>query len=67
VTIEQLNEDKVEEWSDGSRVGDRATGATRTKGLYLGEWATVADTEEVGGLLAWEEHDRVALNCVHVR
>ena len=57
VTIEQLDEERVVEWSDGSRAGGRAAGATRTKGLYLGEWATVADAEEAGVLLAWEEHD----------
>jgi len=32
-------------------------GATRTRGLYLGEWATVADAEEVGVLLAWEDYE----------
>ena len=44
------------------RAAGRAAGATRTRGLYLGEWATVADAEEVGVLLAWEDCDRVALD-----
>jgi len=30
-------------------------------GLYLGEWASVADDEEAGVILAWEGYDRVAL------
>jgi len=42
--------------------GGGAAGAARTRGLYLGEWATVADAEEVGVLLAWENYDRVALD-----
>lgn len=46
--VEQLDEGRVEEWSDGSRSGGRAAGATRERSLYLGEWATVADAEEVG-------------------
>ena len=37
-------------------------GATRTKGLYLGKWETVADAEKTGVMLAWEEHDRVAID-----
>jgi len=40
----------------------RAAGATRTMGWYLGEWATVADAEEVGVLLAWESSAVVALD-----
>jgi len=52
--VEQLEEGLVEEWSDGSRANRRAAGATRQKGLYLGKWATVADAEEVGVLLAWK-------------
>ena len=47
---------------DRSRADGRAAGATRTRGLYLGEWATVADAEEVGVLLAWEDCDRVVLD-----
>jgi len=62
VVIEQLDENAVEEWSDGSRVGGRAAGATRSREWYLGEWAPVADAEEVEVALAWEEYDRVALD-----
>jgi len=62
IGIQELNEQKVEEWSDGSRMKERAAGATRSKGWYLGEWATVADAEEVGVLLAWENSDVVALD-----
>jgi len=62
VEVRQLVEEEVEEWSDGSRANGRAAGATRTRGLYLGEWATVADAEGVGVLLAWEDYDRVALD-----
>jgi len=62
VDVRELVEHEVEEWTDGSRMEERAAGATREKGLYLGEWATVADAEEAGVLLAWEEHDVVALD-----
>jgi len=60
--IADLDEERVEEWTDGSRMEGRAAGATRTEGLYLGEWATVADAEEVGVMLAWENHSVVALD-----
>jgi len=40
----------------------RAAGATRSRGVYLGEWATVADAESAGVMLAWEEHNTVALD-----
>jgi len=58
----QLKKGRVEEWSDGSRADGRATGATWQKGLYLGEWATVVDAEEVGVLLGWESSNIVALD-----
>jgi len=54
VQIEELAVERVEEWSDGSRIDGRAAGATRGEGLYLGEWATVTDAEEAGVMLAWE-------------
>jgi len=41
--------------TDGSRREGRAAGATRSNGRYLGEWATVADAEEMGVLMAWED------------
>jgi len=54
--------EEVEEWTDGSRIDERAAGSTRKKGMYLGSLATVTDTEEVGVMLAWEECDVVALD-----
>jgi len=66
VEVEQLDEERVEKWSDGSRADGRAAAATRTKGLYLGQWAIVVDVEEAGVMLAWEEHDRVALDSQRV-
>jgi len=62
VRIEELDEGKVEEWSDGSRMEDRAAAATTTRAEYLGGVATVADAEELGVSLAWEDHDIVALD-----
>jgi len=60
--IEELDISRVEEWSDGSRMEGRAAAATRTKGEYLGMTATVADAEELGVSMAWEENDIVALD-----
>jgi len=62
VEVTELEEERVEEWTDGSRIEGRAAAATRTKAEYLGEMATVADAEELGVSLAWEEHDVVALD-----
>jgi len=62
IEVEELAEERVEEWSDGSRIGGRAAGANREEGLYLGEWATVADAEEVGVMLSWEHSNVVALD-----
>jgi len=63
VEVRELVESEVEEWTDGSKREGRAAGATRTKGKYLGEWATVADAEEMGVLLAWEDGNKtVALD-----
>jgi len=59
VEVRELVVEEVDEWTDGSRMEGRAAGATRDKGLYLGEWATVADAEEVGVMLAWEEGKEV--------
>jgi len=52
--VVELDEGQVEEWSDGSRMDDRAAAATTTKAKYLGEMATIADAEELGVSLAWE-------------
>ena len=49
-------------WRRGYFPTGRAASATRARGLYLGEWATVADAEEVGVLLAWEDCGRVVLD-----
>jgi len=62
IRVEELEEERVEEWSDGSRMEGKAAGANRREGLYLGEWATVADAEEVGVMLSWEHSDVVALD-----
>jgi len=62
VRVEELDIDKVEEWTDGSRMEGRAAAATRTRAEYLGMMATVADAEELGVSMAWEDHDVVALD-----
>jgi len=62
VRVEELEEGKVEEWTDGSRVDGRAAGASRQKGIYLGEWATVTDAGEVGVLLGWQDNIIVVLD-----
>jgi len=48
VRVEELDMKAVEEWIDGSRMGERAAGLTRKEGLYLGTMATVAGAEEAG-------------------
>jgi len=57
-----LRRGEMEEWTDGSRGNERAAGATRMRGMYLGTMTTVADAEEVGVMLAWGEKDTVALD-----
>jgi len=52
VSIRELDQAAVEEWTDGSRIDDRAAETTRTKSLYLRTLLTVADAEEVGVMLA---------------
>jgi len=54
VRVVELEEDKVEEWTDGSRMEGRAAAATRTSAQYLGTMATIADVEALGVSLAWE-------------
>jgi len=61
VRVVELEEEQVEEWTDGSRIDGRAAAATRTKAEYLGMMAAVADAEKLGVSLAWEENDVVAL------
>jgi len=48
VRVEDLEMDRVEEWSDGSRMEGRAAGATRTAVMYLGTMTTIADAEAWG-------------------
>jgi len=62
VQIEELDVDSVEEWTDGSRIGGRAAGATGEEGMYLGALATIADAEAAGVALAWERCDMMALD-----
>ena len=62
VSVEELDEDAVEKWLDGSRINGRAAAATRDAEGYLGTMATVADAEELGVSLAWEKCDVVALD-----
>ena len=59
VQIRELVVEEVDEWTDGSRIEGRAAGGTREKGIYLGEWATVADAEAAGVMLAWESGNDV--------
>jgi len=40
----------------------RAAGATRRAGTYLGTLATVAEAEEMGVVMAWEQCDTVSLD-----
>jgi len=62
VRVEDLEVDRVEEWSDGSRMEGRVAGATRTEAMYLGAMATTADAEALGVSLAWQTCDKVALD-----
>jgi len=66
VGIEELEEDRVEEWTDRSGVDGRATGAARTEVQYLGSMATIADAEALGVAMAWETCDVVALDSLRV-
>jgi len=59
VKEEKLDEDRVEEWTDGSRMEG---GTATTEARYLGTMATVADAEELGVSMGWEKHDVVALD-----
>jgi len=48
IQIEELEADRVEKWTAGSRMEGRAAGVTRKGGLYLGSLATLADAEVTG-------------------
>ena len=62
IQVRELAVEEVEEWTDGSRMEGRVSGATREQGMYLGEWATVADGEKLGVLMAWRSKNIVALD-----
>jgi len=64
--VVELDVERVQEWTDGSRMDGRAAAATTSKAEYLGSMATVADAEELGVAMAWEEHDIVALDSMGV-
>jgi len=66
VQVAELDEGRVQEWTDGSRMEDRAAAATRERAIYLGTLATIADAEELGVSMAWEEHAIVALDSMGV-
>ena len=62
-TIQELNIEVVEEYSDGSRLDGAAAAATSRRAEYLGMHATVTDAEMAGVLLALEDGSRcVALD-----
>jgi len=52
VRIMDIDMDRVEEYTDGSRMDGRAAAATRTEAQYLGMIATIADAEALGVPLA---------------
>jgi len=60
--MQDLDAERVEEWTDGSRMEGRAAAATRMRATYLGTMATVANAEELGVSMAWESCDVVALD-----
>jgi len=62
LAVAELDENKVEEWTDGSRMSGRAAAATRTEAEDLGTVATVADAEAHAVSIAWEKYDTVALD-----
>jgi len=66
VKAEELDGERVQEWTDGSYMEGRAAAATRSRATYLGTMATIADAEELGVSMAWEEHDVVALDSMGV-
>ena len=66
VQVEELDAGKVQEWTDGSYMDNRAAAATRSRAEYLGTLATIADAEELGVSMAWEQHDTVALDSMGV-
>ena len=55
--IQDLDGDRVQEYSDGSRLDEAAAAATTKRAKYLGTYATVMDAEMTGVLLAIEDGD----------
>jgi len=62
IRVEDLEVERVEEWTDGSGMEGGAPGAMRTTAMYLGRMATIADAEALGIPLAWQTCDTVALD-----
>ena len=61
--IKEYDEGQVDEYSDGSRIGEAAAAGTTKQAIYLGLHATVTDAEMAGVLLALREgHSRIALD-----
>ena len=54
-TVQDLDEERVREYSDGSRLDEAAAAATTKRAKYLGMHATVMDSEMAGVLLALED------------
>jgi len=65
VRVGELRPGEVEGWTGGSKCDGRAAGATRTRGIYLGTMATVADAESAEVILAWEEADTILHRVMH--
>lgn len=66
VRIEELDEGRVEEWTDRGRMEGRVAAATRSAALYLGTMARVADAETLGMSMAWGSCNIVALGSLGV-
>jgi len=62
VKIEELDKDRVEEWTDGSGMDGRAPTVTRDAAQYLGMMATIADAEALRVSMAWDTCNVVALD-----
>ena len=50
-------EEGVTIYIDGSRAGGVAAGASGTRGVYLGKYATVIDAEQIGILIGWQDSE----------
>ena len=54
-TVQDLEIERVQEYSDGSRLEEAAAAATTKRAEYLGRHATVTDAEMLGVLIALED------------